>query len=416
MIKLLKNIFRLVSGTAGGQIISILLLPILTRSVSPELMGHYSVFLALVIVLSCLAGMRLDIAVMTSNDAETNIKLLRVSNLVNLFICTLFLIICFPIKWFLNNDIAYTLLQLFTACVGLYFFTYAQFLSCYYISEGSFRKSSINRFLKPALTIVFQVILIQFNLSLNSLLFGFVLGYSLPCLIFDRRLQFNIFFKNKKSDVIFIWRNFKSYFLFQAPAGLVNAVSQNIANFVLITLVGSYFLGIYSLAFRMIQAPITLVSGSVRDAYFHHAKSIYSKTPVNLPRDMIKAVSILFILSSFISAALYAFLPDIFSFFFGREWRESGAVASYLLPWFIFLFCNPPATVVANIIGCQSFILIYEILNLIIRIFVLLITWHITNNFTSLILAFSFAGVVMNVFYISAIYLLSKKKVMIDEK
>ncbi|QHM74991.1 hypothetical protein C7M52_00935 [Mixta theicola] len=411
MIKLLKNIFRLVSGTAGGQVISILLLPILTRKVSPELMGHYSVFLALIIVLNCLAGMRLDLAVMTSNDRETNLKLLRVSNLVNLGICALFFIICILIKYIFHDYFVYTLVQLLIACAGLYFFTYAQFLSCYYISEGSFQKSSINRFLKPGLAIFFQILLIQVNVSLDNLLLGYVLGYSLPCLVFDRKLQLDIFFKNKKSDFLFIWSEFRNYFLFQAPAGLVNAVSQNIANFVLITLVGSYYLGLYSLAFRMIQAPITLVSGSVRDAYFHHAKGIYNESPKKLPADMMRSVTILFLLSSCISATLYTFLPGMFSFFFGQEWHESGTVASYLLPWFIFLFCNPPATVVANIIGCQLFILIYEILNLIIRVLVLLLSWYITKDFTFLILAFSFAGVVMNVFYITSIYFLSRKKV-----
>lgn len=137
------------------------------------------------------------------------------------------------------------------------------------------------------------------------------------------------------------YKQFKSYFIFQAPAGVINSLSQNVANFMLIGMIGAYSLGIYSLSFRMLQAPISLVSVSVRDAYFSRAKSIYEKEPSKLANDMLYVIITLTILSGLVSAIIFSYLPFIFAQLFGNSWRESGVVASYLLPWFVLLFSNP---------------------------------------------------------------------------
>lgn len=65
MNNFITNILKLISGTAGGQLIALLLMPIVTRLVTVDEMGKYSLVLAIIMVLSSVASMKLELAVMT---------------------------------------------------------------------------------------------------------------------------------------------------------------------------------------------------------------------------------------------------------------------------------------------------------------------------------------------------------------
>src|SRR5690606_10051019 len=60
----LKNVFTLLSGTAFGQLIPILISPILTRLYTPEEIGAYSIFFATSNILAIVATGRLEFAIL----------------------------------------------------------------------------------------------------------------------------------------------------------------------------------------------------------------------------------------------------------------------------------------------------------------------------------------------------------------
>lgn len=409
MNKFIINILNLVTGTAGGQIISLALMPVLTRLVTVDEMGSYSLVLAIIMVLSSISGMRLELAVMTIT-AESKIKeTFSAFCTVNLIITILMMLIGLSIS-LLFKDFPLSKVDILLASLALYFFSLSQFLSSYFTALDRFKKSAANRLVKPIITILLQIILVKFGCGEIGLIIGFVVGYALSCFIFDTNFILkNIFFL----DLLLLrktYNNFRTYFLYQAPAGVINSLSQNIANFMLISMIGAYSLGLYSLSFRMLQAPISLVSSSVRDAYFSRAKSIFESTPSLLAKDMLKVITCLLLLSGTVALIFSPFLSEIFGMLFGANWADSGKIASYLLPWFVLLFSNPPASVIANIINAQKFIFMFEISNLIIRISTLTCSWLYFHDFYKLIIHFSMAGVIMNIIYITTVYYMAKNK------
>ncbi|EME5181703.1 O110 family O-antigen flippase [Escherichia coli] len=409
MNNFITNILKLISGTAGGQLIALLLMPIVTRLVTVDEMGKYSLVLAIIMVLSSVASMKLELAVMTLSSKTLVIHTLSAFCNVN-FIIGILVLITGILLHFSIEHFPLTAVDVVLTALALYFFSLAQFVSSYYSALDEFKKSAINRFAKPVLAVVFQIVLVNLGFGENGLLLGFVIGYILSCFIFDSKFilmtMCHIDFRFVKES----YKQFKSYFIFQAPAGVINSLSQNVANFMLIGMIGAYSLGIYSLSFRMLQAPISLISVSVRDAYFSRAKSIYEKEPSKLANDMLYVIITLTILSGLVSAIIFSYLPFIFAQLFGNSWRESGVVASYLLPWFVLLFSNPPASVVANIINMQRFIFIFEIANLIVRVLTLTFSWWFYKDFKLLIVHFSFAGVIMNLLYILMVYKMAIEK------
>src|SRR5690606_30650583 len=84
----LKNVFTLLSGTAFGQLIPILISPILTRLYTPEEIGTYSIFFATSNILAIVATGRLEFAILIpkARDESWDIALTSFVHLF-LFLC-----------------------------------------------------------------------------------------------------------------------------------------------------------------------------------------------------------------------------------------------------------------------------------------------------------------------------------------
>ena len=69
-----KNVLKLLLGSAGAQILGFMLLPVLTRLISPETMGDYSLLMMFVILLAPFIIFRLDLAILAKKE-EVNYNL-----------------------------------------------------------------------------------------------------------------------------------------------------------------------------------------------------------------------------------------------------------------------------------------------------------------------------------------------------
>ncbi|HHJ1253840.1 TPA: hypothetical protein ACQFL5_003494, partial [Proteus mirabilis] len=70
-----RNFFKIFAGSASGQIIAIVLLPILTRQVNPGIFGLYSISTIMVMILSPIFCLKLDHSLLSSNRKDKKIIL-----------------------------------------------------------------------------------------------------------------------------------------------------------------------------------------------------------------------------------------------------------------------------------------------------------------------------------------------------
>lgn len=76
---MLKDILRLISGTLGGRLILLAVLPFSTRLYSPEDFAILSVYLSVVSTLAVVACLRFDIAILIAPDDEDAVGLLALA-------------------------------------------------------------------------------------------------------------------------------------------------------------------------------------------------------------------------------------------------------------------------------------------------------------------------------------------------
>jgi O-antigen/teichoic acid export membrane protein len=74
----LRNVSIMLGGTAGGQLVSVLLSPVLTRLYSPEQFGILSVYLAVLSILVVVASLRYELTLPLAESDEDAMNIVAV--------------------------------------------------------------------------------------------------------------------------------------------------------------------------------------------------------------------------------------------------------------------------------------------------------------------------------------------------
>jgi O-antigen/teichoic acid export membrane protein len=195
----------------------------------------------------------------------------------------------------------------------------------------------------------------------------------------------------------------KNYIIYQAPAAVINTLTQNVFIFIVVYLYGVSVGGFFALANRLLLAPSALIGKSVREVFIREANKV-KIDKLKIKNLYLKTLIKLFIIAipAYLSAALlsYLFFPSIF----GDEWLEVSYIFPILCIWGVFLFCNAPATALVYILELQKFSLVYEISSIILRLMGALIAHLAFNNYLVSILSFSIISALSNGFYIYYVY------------
>jgi len=120
--------------------------------------------------------------------------------------------------------------------------------------------------------------------------------------------------------------------LFTAPAFFVSTAYFQLLNFFIEMLYGMGTFGLYSLSYRMLNVPLTLIGNNVaRVLFFQNATDEYNRTG-GYRRALLISTGVLAAIAIPMVALLCWLSPWLFSLFFGAAWRTSGVYAIYLAP------------------------------------------------------------------------------------
>jgi lipopolysaccharide exporter len=129
------------------------------------------------------------------------------------------------------------------------------------------------------------------------------------------------------------------------PIYTTSATLLGVASWQLPVLLLAYYFsvataGYYALGFRMIQMPMSLVGGALRQVFL--ARSASDRESPELARLVETVFGRLLTLTLLPSIILSIAGPELFSFVFGQNWREAGIYAQLLAPWALVWFVSSP--------------------------------------------------------------------------
>lgn len=363
-----KNVAILFSGTAIALAIPIAVSPVLTRIYSPDEFGLLAIYSACVMVLSVIATARFELAI-TLPDQDSD-----AANLVilTLKLCTFISLLLFiPILLF-GRDIAASLghekltpwlylLPLSVIATGA--FSAFQF---WYNRLSHYKIIAMNRVQQSLLMAVSQV-----GFGLGQLNGGLLIGSIFANLTFTswvaQRLwqtQKTLFKSATPQDQLRLARRYLSHPKYIAPSQLIGVTAQQIPLLIMSSVYSLTTAGFFSLAFRLVSLPTTLVASAIGDVYRQKIAEEYNHNG-EFRSTFLKTLGATAILALLPSLILYVAAPTLFALLFGESWRIAGEYAQILIISAYVQFIFTPIDKGALVVGANRYIFIWHCARLI---------------------------------------------------
>ena len=317
-----KSIGLITSSLLVGAIMTFIALPFLTRLYPVHDFGQYGVALAIISVLSTVANLRLDQALLVAEPHHQK-SLIFESNVFSLVLSGIAAaILSFFYHWDMVAAIA----------LGIFSNTFIQSIYNYkFAHEAELFCAGLNIFRSLIVVAVQLTLPLFYSIALIN-------SYSVSSLLMIVLLMLYVM-KTKLYQVS--WYSFKHYkdFIFSnTPHALLNSFSHNLPYYVVSHFVGYQAVGFYAIVERTLRVPINLMSQTIRQFFI---RRFYQQDSAH---EALKSSIFLSLLSLPFFAIFFVLPESVYLLIFGAEWGGISLYFQILALGYWAVFCNPPSS------------------------------------------------------------------------
>ena len=352
MIKVFfKNSLIYTIGTMLTRSISILLIPIYTRYLSPSEYGIIDLFVILTSLISLTIALEIHQAVVrfyqdTTSEKE-KMQYVSTAFIFTFFAYLLYLILSFVFSdtftiWLLD-DLAYkNIFLLATGAIftkGLFYFTHGQ-LKWQILPRESIIVSIMHVII---VAIVAVYLLVIENMKVESIFIGQIVGNIIGIFI-------SIYYAKKSYNFVFVYKKFKEMVTFSYPlvfSGIAIFVALFIDRIAIKHFLGLDELGIYGLAYRFASITSLVMIGfqsSLSPLIYKHYKE------PGTPQNIAKLFNLFIVLALFIVACAILFSKEVIVFMSTKEFYGAAPIVPVLVMaiFFINMYIFVPGLAIAK--------------------------------------------------------------------
>ncbi|MFZ4856332.1 MAG: oligosaccharide flippase family protein [Desulfuromonadaceae bacterium] len=402
------DVLRLVSGTGIAQIIGLAAAPILTRLYAPEAFGAAALFASITGIFGVIVCMRYELSIVLPESDREAANLLAVcffiSMLVSFFTILIVVFASVPVL----NLIHMPELAPFMWLIPIAVFMAGIFTALDYWNTRTkhFVRLSIAR-VTSQLSSTGGSLGLGFagNTTGGSLISASLVGQAVATAVLAGQiLRDNGRFILNSISWQEMWSGVKrhrNFPLYSSWAALINTASWQLP----VLMLGAFFspavVGMYSLGFRLIQMPMSLIGGAISQVFLQRAAEAKSSNELGrLVGVIFNRLLLVGLLPTMIIMAIGA---DLFAFVFGEQWREAGVYVQILAPWALVWFVSSPLSSIYSIKGKQKNEFVIHSLIFVLRIVSIAIGGY--YSFPRLAIAlFSLGGIIAYSYLILQIF------------
>ncbi|MBI6898034.1 oligosaccharide flippase family protein [Pseudomonas putida] len=341
-----KSVMTLMTGTGLAQALPIALSPILTRLYTPQEFGVFALYGSICAILAVLVTGKYELAIVVPRRDGEAINLAAVTMLSSLVVSVILLCVLLawsePIVGLLGHPEVRTWLYLVPLATLI--------LGCYYAlnfwanRRSRYRSMAISRVVQSGASSAMQLAAGVSRLGLLGLIMGQLLGQLLSTLFLAKSLppiEREMFRRVSLKRMKCVARRHIGYPKYMVPGQAMSVGATEMPLLLLTVFFGAGVAGFYSLAQRVMAAPLSLVANAIGDVYRQKAADQYASQGECLD----------IFLGSLKRLVLFAFLPMLpvlmlgpwlFAFVFGEAWRSAGEIASLLSVLVFFQTLSSP--------------------------------------------------------------------------
>lgn len=403
-----KNVLILSGGTLIAQALPVLISPVLTRLYSPSDFGTLALFISITSIVGVIANGRYELAIMLPEKDEDAINIAAVGFLFNIVISLLFLIVIILFK----NPI----LGFFKA-EALSFWIYLAPLTVFFIGLFNILNYANNRFklykdisksniLKSIAGNFVQLILGFIKIGTS----GLILGQMTSQIIANTKLFSNIkktklLKEIKRERIFFLAKEYDKFPKYSFWAGLLNVLGFQFLTLIIGYYYGTEYLGYYSLSYRILSAPSSLIGTSISQVFYKYAVDEKNKVGNSIKtfKNTILKLVLISLPSFFI---LFIFIKKLIIIVFGKSWILTADISKILIPFIAINFIARPLTLTMAIFRTQKIELLFNIGILLTSLSII----SFPNNFILSLKIYSLILFFYYLIFIFIFYYISKNK------
>ncbi|MEN5238972.1 oligosaccharide flippase family protein [Pseudomonas sp. TWI923] len=341
-----KSVMTLMTGTGLAQLLPIALSPILTRLFTPQEFGVFALYGSICAILAVLVTGKYELAIVVPRHDSEAINLVAVTIVSSMAVSLILLGVVLawdgPIVKLLGHPEVQSWLYLVPFATLI--------LGCYYAlnfwanRRSRYKSMAISRVVQSGASSAMQLAAGVSRIGLLGLILGQLLGQLLSTLYLAKSLprdERNLFRRISIKRMKCVARRHIGYPKFMVPGQAMSVGATEMPLLLLTVFFGAGVAGFYSLAQRVMAAPLSLVANAIGDVYRQRAAGHYAS----------KGECLDIFLGSFKRLVLFAFLPMLpvllfgpwlFAFVFGDAWRAAGEIASLLSVLVFFQTLSSP--------------------------------------------------------------------------
>ena len=348
-----KNFVKLMCGTAGAQVIAFITLPILTRMYDVSDFGIQALYMSIVAILSIMVTGRYEMAILLPKADEDSFSLVILALIIALVSCLCIEIIVWFCGGWIVSSIGIEELASWLPFMAFSIFVQVNYNTWYIWLNRNRAYKMMSRM--AIITSVFNFLSAFIygyftnadghGLLLNT--FSGMLVCSVYMLYYCKKNNLMEFSPNAKSVYKMLCR-YKQFPSFLILASVVERGSIQLPFWILNMIGGTYATGLYSMVYKIMQVPVSLVGSAMGNVFVREASESWKKCR-SCWNIYFRTIRILTVLGLIPFGILFLVGDSLIPEILGDKWRESSLYIVFLCPMFYLMFISSPLSQVVYI-------------------------------------------------------------------
>ncbi|MBD3789218.1 MAG: oligosaccharide flippase family protein [Campylobacterales bacterium] len=357
-----RNVLTLMTGTTIAQAIPIAISPILTRIYSPKEFGIFALYTSIASIIALIAGGRYEQAIMLPKKEGDAMNILVLSTVLSIIVSLVSLIIVSVFNTQITNLLGNPEISNWLYFIPLTVLLTGMYQSFNYWSNRKkhYKRLATSRVVQSTTAASTNLALGFGGFGSSGLIMGFIAGQGMSMLMLGK----GIWKEDKKLGervhrlkITALAKKYSKFPKFNLPNALIDNIRISGINILIAKFFTTGVLGQFSLAWRMVQAPMMLIGSSLTQVFF---QKIATAQKNDLERIIKKFMVKAAIVAAPIFMIIYLFAEDIFALVFGNNWKVAGEAASIMAPWLFLNFLTSPLSTIFIVLNRQELVLAFS--------------------------------------------------------
>lgn len=398
-----RNVLTLMTGTSISQLIPVLISPVLTRLYTPEDFGLFATYTSIVALISVVSTGKYDLSIMLPLKDSRAVNLAVISLLLTLLVSmtSLIIIALFETEIIIFFNIESIGNWLYLVPASVFLFGVYQVMYMWNNRRKHYRNISNSLISQSVSNAGFNSGFGFMNFQAFGLILTNILGFLFAILVLSRS-----FFRLSEirsvcsvKVMLLLARRYKEFPTYTLPQNLVYQGTMQLPIIFIGIVFSSTTLGLFTFAYRILGAPLSLISGSLGSVVYQKSSELYGSDRNKLQVYIKKVIIMLLIVAVIIGTPIIFTLPTLFGWVFGESWSKAGEIGQIISVYLIFSFALTPFTTIYLIAKKNLFYLKWEIIRFVLLVsFMMVFVVFKLNDEYQFFLYFSIINLLLYVF------------------